>query len=85
VTLREETEWVETVTMGANRLVGCDARRVSEAVRHFLNGGGLKRGAWHATVAQHYGEGKAAEKIHGHLASWMKRIKASSRPVAAKP
>jgi UDP-GlcNAc3NAcA epimerase len=84
VTLREETEWVETVTMGANRLVGSDPRRVSEAVCHFLSGGGLTRGAWHAAVAQHYGEGKAAENIHGRLASWMKGIKGSPRQVAGK-
>jgi UDP-N-acetylglucosamine 2-epimerase len=85
VTLREETEWVETVTMGANRLVGSDPRRVNEAVRDFLSGGGLTRDAWRAAVVQCYGEGKAAEKIHGHLASWIKGIKASPRQVAGTP
>jgi UDP-N-acetylglucosamine 2-epimerase len=84
VTLREETEWVETVTMGANRLVGCDPRRTSEAVRDFLSGRGLTRDAWRAAVARHYGEGRAAERIHRRLASWMKGIQACSRRAAGK-
>lgn len=32
VTLRPETEWVETVAMGWNILVGCDPKRIVEAV-----------------------------------------------------
>jgi UDP-N-acetylglucosamine 2-epimerase len=32
ITLREETEWVETVTSGWNRLVGCSPERICQAV-----------------------------------------------------
>lgn len=35
VTLRDETEWVETVASGWNRLAGADPARISDAVRHF--------------------------------------------------
>ena len=35
ITLREETEWVETVDAGWNVLVGADMSRIVEAVRTF--------------------------------------------------
>ncbi|MCX7634981.1 MAG: UDP-N-acetylglucosamine 2-epimerase (non-hydrolyzing), partial [Syntrophales bacterium] len=35
VTLREETEWVETVATGWNILAGTDPRRITDAVAHF--------------------------------------------------
>lgn len=35
VTLRDETEWVETVAAGWNRLVGCDPGALVDAVRTF--------------------------------------------------
>jgi len=38
VTLREETEWVETVERGCNRLVGCDRQLIIEAVKETFDG-----------------------------------------------
>lgn len=54
VTLREETEWVETVRLGWNRLVGANAERIVAAV------GSPDRPAEHPPV---YGDGHAAEAI----------------------
>ncbi|HYY32424.1 MAG TPA: UDP-N-acetylglucosamine 2-epimerase, partial [Gaiellaceae bacterium] len=54
VTLRENTEWVETVELGWNRLVGSDAVRIVAAVREA------------APVNEHpplYGDGHAADSI----------------------
>jgi UDP-N-acetylglucosamine 2-epimerase len=39
VTLRDETEWVETVACGWNRLVGSDTGRIVDAVRSFAPAG----------------------------------------------
>jgi UDP-N-acetylglucosamine 2-epimerase len=36
VTLRDETEWIETVALGWNRLVGSDSDRIVDAVRSFV-------------------------------------------------
>lgn len=61
VTLREETEWVETVEAGINILAGSDEGRIHEAVRRQLdaprNGG-----------RDFYGDGTAAERIADILA-----------------
>jgi UDP-N-acetylglucosamine 2-epimerase len=60
VTLREETEWVETVEAGWNTLVGADKARILEAVRSFQPQG---------EMPQIFGDGKASEKIVQHLPS----------------
>jgi UDP-N-acetylglucosamine 2-epimerase len=54
ITLRDETEWVETVEDGWNVLVGTDTRKIIQAVQDFEPKG--KR-------SDHYGDGKAVEKI----------------------
>lgn len=56
VTLRDETEWVETVDAGANVLVGADRDRIVAAVRRALNG--ARRAG-----LQPYGDGHAAHRI----------------------
>jgi UDP-N-acetylglucosamine 2-epimerase len=53
LTLRDETEWVETVEAGWNALVGCDREKILQAVRSFMPGD--KRPAL-------YGDGRAAVK-----------------------
>jgi len=54
VTLREETEWVETVEAGWNTLVGCDPERIVQAAMEARPG---------IDSAWPYGDGRAGERI----------------------
>lgn len=58
ITLREETEWTETVDVGWNRIVGTDPNRILDAVFN-----------WHPSGERPdvYGNGYAADKITGLL------------------
>jgi UDP-GlcNAc3NAcA epimerase len=56
VTLRDETEWIETVETGWNQLVSADADRVADAIA------GAGRPSPHPAL---YGDGRAAERIVG--------------------
>jgi UDP-GlcNAc3NAcA epimerase len=54
ITLRDETEWVETVEVGWNILTGADQKRICSAIQNF------------SPPTEHpvlYGNGRAAEKI----------------------
>jgi UDP-GlcNAc3NAcA epimerase len=53
ITLREETEWVETVEAGWNRLAGYRTEKIIECLNH-----DPKR-----SDVEEYGDGRAAEKI----------------------
>ena len=57
ITLRDTTEWVETLAGGANRLAGSDPRRIRAAVRAIER----RRPRW--SSARLYGDGHAAERI----------------------
>lgn len=64
LTLRGETEWIETVECRANRLVGSECRFVRDALAE------LDAGAWQPDFsARPYGNGKAAEDIIARLAN----------------
>ena len=54
VTMRTETEWVETVETGWNVVVGADREKIVEAVRSFKIG---------KPRPKLYGDGRAAERI----------------------
>ncbi|MCC6862074.1 MAG: UDP-N-acetylglucosamine 2-epimerase (non-hydrolyzing) [Bryobacterales bacterium] len=54
VTLREETEWVETVREGWNVLAGSDPRRIRDAVA---------RRDWPSARADLFGDGQASSRI----------------------
>jgi len=61
VTLRDETEWVETVEAGWNILVGHNSARIKEAALH------PRPDAFRPTV---YGNGHAAERILERIDRW---------------
>ena len=62
ITLREETEWVETVQAGWNMLVGTDGEKIYAAYQNF-----------HPTSIREpiFGDYHAAEKIVTKTLAWM--------------
>ena len=62
VTLRDETEWVETVAAGWNTLAGADADKIVAAVES------IEKGTPQRLPIADYGDGHAAEKVAGLLA-----------------
>ena len=54
ITLREQTEWVELIEHGFNRLVGSDPQQLKQAFRYFMN-------TQSDFLVNLYGNGKAAE------------------------
>lgn len=57
VTMRDETEWVETVDLGFNCLTGASAENIVAAARNYFKGPDL------TSDSKPYGDGNAAEKI----------------------
>ena len=57
VTVRNETEWVETVSAGWNTLCGTDAEKIVSAVRNAKKG----------TPIPSFGDGHAAREITRHI------------------
>jgi UDP-GlcNAc3NAcA epimerase len=72
LTLREETEWVETLDRGWNRLVGLDAE---SAVRGL--GEQIERLRDRSPDATIYGDGRAGERCACEVIAWMDAIAAS--------
>jgi UDP-GlcNAc3NAcA epimerase len=69
VTVREETEWVETLESGSNVLAGTDQRRIISAIKRFE--------VQAETCPQHNEDGHAAERLVKILEE---RIESISRP-----
>jgi UDP-GlcNAc3NAcA epimerase len=55
ITMRDETEWTETVTYGANQLVGADTNRILEAVNNIVFD--------FDSIPNVFGDGNTAEKL----------------------
>lgn len=65
VTLRENTEWTETLPSGANRLAGTEPERIIRAAQAAL--------AAAIDWPEPFGDGHAAERIVSHLATVLER------------
>ena len=65
VTLRDETEWVETVDLGWNVVAGCDPDAVATAVGRARPTG---------PRPPIYGDGHSAETIVDSLVSWARGL-----------
>ncbi|RQD84137.1 MAG: UDP-N-acetylglucosamine 2-epimerase (non-hydrolyzing) [Methanocalculus sp. MSAO_Arc2] len=63
ITLRENTEWVETVEDGWNILVGADTDRIIAAVRKMAGESPEQQEGHSRTHSAHYGDGTAADEI----------------------
>jgi UDP-N-acetylglucosamine 2-epimerase len=65
ITLRDSTEWVETIRAGANRLVGASPRRIMSAVRD------IERRRRRRAPRGTYGTGRASEAIAREIARFI--------------
>lgn len=63
LTLRRETEWTETVTLGRNQLIGDKPEQLVEIAHHFLTA------PFSGPPPEIYGDGYAADKIAAVLAA----------------
>jgi UDP-GlcNAc3NAcA epimerase len=77
ITLRNETEWVETVAAGANIIAGADPGRILDAVTHW--DGVLTQSApdFSTPVKHAFGDGSAADQVVAKAVEFV-----SSHPVS---
>jgi len=67
ITLREETEWTETIDIGVNQLVGTDSGKLVAAVEKVASGNTGFDEQTELALDSHFGGGDAAQKITDDL------------------
>ncbi len=73
VTLRDETEWVETVACGANILAGTDPDRIVDAVATLRERHSGRQADFPSMARSAFGDGRAAERIAASLLAFVRR------------
>jgi UDP-GlcNAc3NAcA epimerase len=74
ITLREETEWLETIHGGGNILAGVEAHKIWDAVSIWEARLSTGRGGFSAEVAALFGGGFAADKVRDTLLAFRKSV-----------
>jgi UDP-N-acetylglucosamine 2-epimerase len=69
VTLRDESEWPETIEAGANALAGSDPDTIVACAGRALSVSSVERGALQESCKHYFGNGDAADKIVGRVRS----------------
>jgi len=75
ITLREETEWVETVELGVNVLVGTDEKKLNQAFKDTLAAPDMFGESTITKLQDHFGSGDASRIIVDDLMSTFARKK----------
>ena len=63
ITMRDQTEWVETINAGWNIIVGADKNKISDAIGNFNPSGEIKN---------LFGNGNAAQLMIKHIQNFKK-------------
>ena len=71
ITLREETEWTETVDIGVNQLVGTDAEKITKAIENAAGSSDGFSDNIKNMIDENFGNGNAARLIVNDLLSFM--------------
>ena len=69
ITLRENTEWPETIEQKANHLAGADTAKIVQMTRKIVEDKSIKKRL--ATLPNPFGDGKASEKILAKVKSYL--------------
>jgi len=71
ITFREETEWVETVSLGINHITGVNPERIHSALEHVLSSTDPFTETTRSELDRCYGSGTAACNITTDLLQWL--------------
>lgn len=74
ITLRNETEWLETVDCGGNIVAGMNSEKILKAVTSRINLLSLKKVDWSDKIPKLFGNGNASEIMLEKILAFLSRI-----------
>ena len=84
ITVRDESEWKETVELGVNRLVSATGDQLAQAGREYLAGADPFDRATLQSLQTHFGVGDASKRIAEDCVVWLDRIQSGGRKSVRK-